>query len=87
MTASNFNLRGISPDVMSLLKREAKEKKVSINHLILQLIEQGIGYTTKGKRICHHELDHLAGTWSKAEGREFDKHTKIFEKIDEEVWS
>lgn len=51
MAPSNFNLRGISPEVMAILKREAYGKKISLNLLILQLIEQGIGFSKKTKKM------------------------------------
>lgn len=86
MTASNFNLRGISPQVMSLLKREAKEHKISVNQLILKLVEQGVGYSDKPKRVIHHDLDFLIGAWSAKESKDFEERIKIFEKIDQELW-
>jgi len=86
MTASNFNLRGLSPQVMSLLKRQAKELKISVNMLILKLIEQGMGLGGKPKRVVHHDLDFLVGTWSEKDAKAFDEKVKIFEKIDEDLW-
>jgi hypothetical protein len=86
MTASNFNLRGISPQAMNRLKQEAKELKISVNSLVLKLIEQGIGMCAKPKRVLHHDLDYLAGTWSTKECKAFDERTKVFEEIDEELW-
>lgn len=86
MTPSNFNLRGISPEVMAVLKREAHEKKISLNLLILQLIEQGIGYSKKAKKHVYHDLDNLAGTWSKEDNQIFEENVKSFEQIDEEFW-
>ena len=86
MDGLNFNLRGLSPQVMALLKREAKELKLSVNLLILKLIEQGVGYSGKAKRVTYHDLDFLIGTWTAKESKEFDENIKIFEKIDEELW-
>ncbi len=40
MSSSNFNLRSISPELMLLLKREAKKLDISVNMLILKLIEK-----------------------------------------------
>jgi len=34
----------------------------------------------------HHDLDALAGGWSKEEAKAFQKNTQIFERIDEDVW-
>lgn len=86
MTSSNFNLRNIAPDIMSVLKKRAAKKKISINSLILQIIEQGLGIAHSTKRVVYHDLDYLAGTWSNKEKMEFDANIKSFEKIDKELW-
>ena len=43
MSASNFNLRGIPSEVMTLLKKEAKRLHISVNTLVLKIIESGLG--------------------------------------------
>lgn len=46
----------------------------------------GAKATEKKKRGLHHDLDHLAGTWSKKEAAEFDKTLKVQRKISSEIW-
>jgi len=36
--------------------------------------------------VEHNDLDHLAGTWSEKEYREFQKKIADFETIDEKYW-
>jgi hypothetical protein len=84
MTSSNFNLRGIPSEVMDLLKQEAKKLHTSVNILILQIIEKGLGFTNK--KTKYHDLDDLAGTWSNEEAKNFQKNTSYFEKIDKDLW-
>jgi len=84
MSASNFNLRGVPTEVMELLKREAKKLRTSVNSLVLKMIEQGLGITCE--KIAHHDLDHLANSWSAADEKVFKENTLLFEKIDEELW-
>ena len=86
MPAFNFNLRNVAPDVMSLLKKKAIKEKLSVNSLLLQIIEQGIGIDRKTKKTVFHDLDHLAGTWSQKEKKTFDDNIKSFENIDKELW-
>lgn len=83
---SAFNLRGIQPEVMAKLKNRAYEEKLSINLLIIRLIEQGLGVRGTTKRPRHHELDTLAGTWSAKDAREFEANTRYFEQIEEDLW-
>lgn len=86
MSTSNFNLRGIPAELMSILKQEAKAHHISINLLILRILEQGVGFSRQLKRSRHHELDNLAGTWTEKENKAFKKNTEFFEKIDSEIW-
>ena len=84
MSASNFNLRGVPSELMVLLKREAKKSHTSVNVLILQMIERGLGFTHK--QVLHHDLDYLAGSWSAMEEKSFEENTQYFEQIDKELW-
>jgi hypothetical protein len=87
MSSINFNLRGIDPKIMTVLKQEAEKKHTSVNLLILTCIEQSLGYTHVINKPIYDDLDHLAGTWSKEELKAFEKDTQYFEKIDEDLWS
>jgi len=87
MSTSNFNLRNVAPEVMSLLKKEATKQKISVNSLILLIIEQGLGIPRQRKKTVFHDLDHLAGTWSNKDKKVFDDRIKPFESIDQELWS
>lgn len=72
---------------MLLLKKEAEQQKISVNSLILQIIQREFGISHRIKKIIFHDLDHLSGTWSKEDQIIFDKNIKAFEKVDEELWS
>lgn len=72
---------------MAELKKEAKAKHLSVNLLILKLIEQGIGHAPKRKRTVYHDLDSLANTWSEEDFQAFEQNVIFFEAIDEEMWS
>lgn len=88
MPASNFNLRNVAPNVMSLLKKEASKQKISVNSLILQIVEQSLGAAPlPARRTVFHDLDHLAGTWSTKDKKAFDDNIESFENIDKELWS
>ncbi len=86
MSTPNFNLRNIAPGTMSLLKREANKQNISVNSLILKIIEKGLGIVHPAKKAVYHDLDYLAGTWSKEEKEAFDDNIKSFDNIDKELW-
>lgn len=84
MSASNFNLRGIPSELMALLKREAKRLHTSVNVLLLQIIERGLGFSRE--KVIYRDLDHLAGSWSSVDEKNFQENTRAFEQIDKELW-
>ena len=74
-----FILKDIPSETMDLLKKEAKRLRISVNTLVLKMIERGLGLTRE--KPIHHDLDHLAGSWSAQEEKMFKKNTQSFEKI------
>jgi hypothetical protein len=86
MVGINFNLRGIGPQLMAILKQEAQEQQLSVNSLILKKIEQSTGRAYEVARPRYHDLDSLGGTWTKSDVKDFAKSTAHFEKIDEDLW-
>lgn len=86
MSTSNFNLRNISSKMMLQLKKEAAQKKISVNSLILQIVEREFNVVHPLKKSTFHDLDYLAGTWSKEDEEIFNNNIKAVEKIDEELW-
>jgi hypothetical protein len=87
MSAVNFNLRGIDPKVMAVLKSEAEKTHTSVNLLILMCIEKTLGYTFKINKPIYSDLDYLSGTWTKEEAKAFKENTLYFETIDKDLWS
>ena len=81
----NFSLRGLDEKVNQTLKNEAARAGISVNALILDYIYKGIGVDPT-RRVTHHDLDRLAGTWTDADSDEFFAATRDFETIDEEFW-
>ena len=52
------------------------------------LLEEGTGIRDKknGKKSLHHDLDSLAGSWTKEEAEEFDKSLASQRTIDLDLW-
>ena len=51
------------------------------------MLEESAGGKAKKKApIRHHDLDHLAGTWTKEEAAGFDKIVMSFRTIDPDLW-
>jgi plasmid stability protein len=83
----NVNIRGLDDAVHQRLKIEAREKGLSLNTLIVKYLRQNVGLATPHKKNpTHHELDTLAGTWSKKDVQDFQKAISAFDEIDESIW-
>lgn len=85
---NQFTLRGIPEEIEKMVKKEAGKKGWSLNRAFIALLEKAAG--TRKKKINpkaeYHDLDHLAGAWSKEEARVFDKHLQQQRKVDEKLW-
>lgn len=83
---SNIHLRGLNDQLLDRLKQTALAQKVSMNKLVLNMLQQSVGLECSHKPQIFHDLDKLAGTWSTQEAKEFLGTIADFEQIDEELW-
>jgi len=81
-----ITIRGIDPGLDRVIKARAKQDSLSVNQWILRVLKKVTGMGKEPVFKKHHELDALAGGWSKEEAKAFQKNTQIFERIDEDVW-
>lgn len=83
---TTMTLRGIDADLSLALKEMAKNQGVSLNALALRLIREATGLEKRKRTIVYHDLDNLAGTWSKEDEAVFKTATSSLESIDEKLW-
>jgi hypothetical protein len=81
-----ITLRKIPEDVARLIQREASESGLSLNKTVIRLLRERIE-TENGGPLVHHDLDHLAGSWSPQEAAEFERALTEMRSIDAELWS
>ena len=84
-------LRDIDPALERRLREEARRRGLSLNRTVLLLLRQAIGLIRPSEpepsgpgRFT--DLDHLAGTWSKADAEAFDRVIEGVRRIDKEMW-
>lgn len=84
-----FTLRGLDVVLQARIKSKAKERHQSLNQTVLVLLQEALGLapSTSRKKQAYHDLDALAGTWSREAADQFDRHLKEHRKIDSEMWS
>ena len=61
MKSHQFTVRNVPDSVSRALKRRASDQKVSLNSLLVGVLEREAGVAREPAR--HHDLDHVAGTW------------------------
>ncbi|NOX21229.1 MAG: antitoxin [Nitrospirae bacterium] len=83
---ATITLRGIDDETREKLKKYARQEGISLNAFLLRLIKESIGTENKKRTKKYHDLDHLAGTWSEKDLKDFNEAIKDFEKIDSEIW-
>lgn len=80
-------LRSVPRHVAEAIRKEAHRKGMSLNKAVISLLEnRAVAREKKIRRSRHHELDGLAGSWSKQEAAEFDKSLADQRAIDPDLW-
>jgi hypothetical protein len=80
MTA--ITLRNIPPKIQEAIEKRAGMTGLSLNRTVIRILEEAFGQS----RELHHDLDHLAGTWSDEEGTAFEAALSEQRRIDPELW-
>jgi len=79
-----ITLRQIPKRVETLIRSISEKQNKSINKTIIILLEKALGLKDNSNK--KRDLSKLSGTWGNTEFNEFEKNTKIFNKIDKEIW-
>lgn len=80
-------LRNLPKKLDQTIQRRAKEKGISVNKAVITLLEEKLGMKPKKPSVEYHDLDALAGSWTKAEADAFDKTLTKQRAIDPELWA
>lgn len=84
---TQLTVRGVDVKTLQVIRELAKRERISINKAALKLLEKGAGVSqpAPADRIGN-SLDHLIGTWTEQEAKEFDEAIKWCEVIDPDHW-
>jgi plasmid stability protein len=83
---TTMTIRGLDDLTINALKEKAKKEGSSVNAALVKLLQEELGIKKKKRTVVYNDLDHLAGTWSDKDYKEFLQATADFAKIDENVW-
>jgi len=81
-----ITLRNIPAAVQKAIRTKAREKRISANKAVIELLEERVGVASQRTKLVHHDLDEFAGSWSAEEAKEFDKFLKTARRVDSDLW-
>lgn len=84
MTA--ITLRNIPPKLQEVIRKRAGADGLSLNKTVLRMLEEAAGQRSVSREL-HHDLDHLAGTWSEDEAAAFEATLIEQRAVDPELWA
>ena len=82
-----FIIRGIDTSLAQEIKMLAQKENLSVNQWVLSALKKITGRNKEPVFKTYHDLDALAGGWSREETETFNKNTSHFEHPDEELWN
>lgn len=81
-----ITLRNIPPKLQEVIRRRAGADGLSLNKTVLRMLEEAAGQR-QAERHLHHDLDHLAGTWTEEEAAAFEAALAEQRTVDPELWT
>ncbi len=85
---TQLTVRGIDKDLHKEIKLNAKQRGLSVNKYVVELLREATGqFEPTSEIVVYHDLDHLAGTWSAEEADAFEQLLLEQRQVDEELWS
>jgi hypothetical protein len=81
-----ISLRNIPPEVENAIRAKARQKKISVNRAVIELLEERVGILKERRKTVHDDLDELAGVWSAREAKAFQQVVEIARQIDKDLW-
>lgn len=82
-----ITLRNLPKKLDQTIQKRAKEKGISVNKAVITLLEEQLGMKLPKPSVEYHDLDNLAGSWTKAEADAFDNTLTKQREIDPQLWA
>ena len=79
-------LRNLPPQLDRTIRQRAKKSGVSVNKVVIGLLQDHLGESERKPAQRYHDLYELAGVWSKQEAEIFARSLAKQRDIDPEMW-
>lgn len=82
-----ITVRNLPPAVARAIREQAVRDGVSMSRAVISLLEEATGRKRlRGTASVHHDLDALAGTWSREESVAFERALSEQRTVDPTRW-
>jgi hypothetical protein len=82
-----LTIRGLPPEIEEGVRKEARQRRTSLNKAVIQLLEKALGRSRPDKSSeLHYDLDRFSGAWSAEETAELEGRLLEARTIDKELW-
>ena len=81
-----ITVRNLPPELARLIRQRAKRDKVSLNRVVINLLEEATGLGRRPREEVHTDLDRFFGCVSKEEAEELDHAIWEQRRIEPEMW-
>lgn len=78
-------LRNLPPQLDRMIRERAKKKGVSVNKVVIGLLQDHLGESERKTVRRYHDLDDLSGSWTRQEAEAFDRALTKQRGIDLEI--
>jgi hypothetical protein len=85
-TMKAITLRNLPPQLDRTIRERAKKKGVSVNKVVIGLLQDHLGESERKTVRRYHDLDDLSGSWTRQEAEAFDRALEKQRGIDLEMW-
>jgi plasmid stability protein len=82
-----ITVRNLPPAIARTVRERASREGTSTNKAVISLLEEATGRKRpRAAAPVHHDLDTLAGAWSRKESVAFERALRKQRTIDPELW-
>ena len=81
----SITIKDLDSDLIQVIQRLARSEGESPGKVINKLLRKALNIDEQEKP--KRDVSKFYGIWTKEEAKEFDEAVRIFEQIDEEMWS
>lgn len=84
---SSLSIRGVDPQLATILKKQAKASQKSLNQFVLETLRRHTGLDKEKKFTKEYDdLDNLFGNWSTEESNTIQAKIDAERQIDKDLW-